>query len=164
MARLTPDQQLKIAEYHAANPDIKPKKLAGIFTCTVDQARYALKKAANGELGKYKTKRKTKVQTAINADTDKRDSAEIFDKQIKFAALQLEKNEELSASSRIDIIDKASRAQQRVEGMILNKAIHGMDFAILTEIVRKYEPDASRTDIVRIFREAEQTCKINSQN
>ena len=149
-------------EHQREGKKISHDELAKQFKCTKVQVRYALRIAAEGKLGK----KRTQASQARQAETimNKTDKTAILDNQLHFALAQLEADKKLGPVERVNALEKVVRTQKTMDEHALQLHIKGLNWEVLSSIVRRFQPDADQKEILKIFREEEAKCRINSQN
>lgn len=157
--RLSIMKMKQIAAWKSVHPELSHEQLAEIFECTPAQARYALQKYA--ELGEMAmaTKKGKKVLSSLIKDYV--DEDEILDKQIKEILSQLEVETNIAVSTRLQHIKDVLIIKEKAQKLKLEKHLRGIDSDIVAEIIKKFMPDATNEDIIKIFNEAKEKVRSN---
>lgn len=156
---LTKETRLKIAKYAAQNPDISADSIADKFRCSIGQARYAIYRGRQGQLKRRSTKGTRNIQAKMLRE--KMDSNKIFEKQIHFALAQLESDDKLDAVQRTLALERLVRAEKVKTEHEMQLHLKGLDWKTFVEVVKMFKPDAFEKDIIRIFNEAKERCKVS---
>lgn len=149
----------EIANYRVKNPDLPIDKLAEYFNCTIFQARYAVQKARNGTLSKKSTGKGRAIQAKLLMKNET--TTKLFDGQLHYALAQMEATDTLDAMGRVSMLEKIARAQKAFNEYEMQVHLKGIDMKAYIETIRMFKPDASKKEILKIFNEAKERCKIS---
>lgn len=147
----SPEQLKKIAIYKSAHPEISHAKLAKKFGVEVYQARYAIKKYAEDTELMRGTKKGMHVAAKMLHDST--DEVELMKQQLQLCLNELEVNQKITVKVRLDLLYKASRIRQFVQSVELEAHMNRADAELIARIVRRYTPNASNDDVIKIYNE-----------
>ncbi len=156
---LTKGNRLKIAKFAAANPDISVDSIADKYKCTPGQVRYAITQGGKGRLQRKSTKTTRRLQARMIKD--KQDSKVIFEEQLHFALAQLEADDNIDPVQRTLALERLVRTKKVQTEHEMQLHLKGLDWKVFIEVVKMFKPDAYEKDIIRIFNEAKERCKIS---
>ena len=149
----------EIANYRVKNPDLPIDKLADYFDCTIHQARYAVNKAKHGTLGKKITSKAKAITAKLLMETD--GVTKLFEGQLHYALAQMKATDTLDAMARVSMLEKIARAQKAYTEHEMQVHLKGIDMKAYIETIRMFKPDASQKEILKIFNEAKERCKVS---
>lgn len=157
---LTKGTRLAIAKFAASNPDISVAAIADMYDCTVHQVRYAIGKGKEGRLQKKSTSTTRTIKAKL-IENDKSEK-EIFDQQKKYALAQLAADDKMSPDGRVTILYKLTRTEKLKTDHEMQLHLRGLDWQTFVETVKMLKPDASEKEIIRIYNEAKERCKVTA--
>jgi len=141
----------KIAIWKANHPAYTLEKLEQKFKVPTHVARYALQKfAGEAELGKATRKGRT-IQTKIIADSI--DPIDSLKHQLSYCLAELENNERIVISSRIDMLYKMIRLRVYLQDLEIESHIKRVDADVIAMIIKRFVPDATSDDVIKIYTE-----------
>lgn len=147
---LTIAMQIRIAKHKEKYPEMPYTALAELFNVTYDQARQSHKRFIKGRLNRG-TKRMP-VQSIEKIKNEKSANA-IIDSQFHTALASLEQDNQISAIERINALEKISRIKKLLQSVELTEHIKRADSDVIAAIIRRFLPDASNEEIIKIYRE-----------
>lgn len=145
-------KQIEVGKFAAANKNMPLTEVVEHFErkWNYDQVVRAARKYKEGKLTiKHVTKKKSK-QTKETAALNSVD--ELFDKQLKYALAQLDTDTEAPAVERVAALHK-------LQQMMLISHMKRADANIVASIIRRFIPDASDSDVVKVYSEEVAKCK-----
>ncbi|MCS7054447.1 MAG: hypothetical protein NZM09_12060 [Ignavibacterium sp.] len=141
----------KIAIWKVNHPEYTLEKLEQKFKVPTHVARYALQKfAGEAELGKATRKGRT-IQTKIIADSI--DHIETLKHQLSYCLAELENNDRIVISSRIDMLYKMIRLRVYLQDLEIESHIKRVDADVIAMIIKRFVPNATSDDIIKIYTE-----------
>ena len=158
-AQLTKGTQIKIYEMRAKNPDLSLKTIAEHFHASYNQVRYAIKAVGSGK--KHRSTTRTRSAKAL-VIKEKSNTTDLINSQIHFSLAQMEANEKLEPNIRAVMLGTLARAIKQTTETEMQVHLKGMDWATFTFAIRMFNPAATDKDIIKIFNEAKELCRINS--
>ncbi len=156
---LTQADLKKIAIYKAENPATTIAAVAKKFKVPYHKARYAIDKYAEDvSLLKGNAKGRT-IASKILAENS--DEVELMKKQAAFILAQIEVNDKMPVPQRTEILAKVARIKKVIQEFELEAHLKRADAGIIAAIVRRFQPDATNDDIIKIYRE--ELAKLNGR-
>lgn len=136
----------KIGRDKERDPSLSYIALARKHNVTYDQARYAHKRFVAGKLQRVRVQ---KSEKKILAEKYESTFDELFDQEMKFTLDLL--------SARGENVDPVQRSQvlERLQKMSITKHLRSADAGFLAFLVRKFVPDASDQQVIKLIREAQ---------
>lgn len=132
----------KVGAYKRRNPDTPITTIAEMFGVTRAQAAYYIKQYDEGKLTKSKPRvRKRKVEELKDVQTD-----DLFERQVRVILESLESDDKLDPETRASILEKTAR-------MSLGTHLRRADAEIIIRIIRRFIPDASEMECIKIYKE-----------
>jgi len=145
-------QMKQIASWAVTHPDLTHDELAQIFECTIPQARYALQKYAElSELAQNTQRGKQVLQNLVKDTID--DEVEVLNSQVRSIIAALEVDQDMAISTRLQHLNNIMTIRQKIQAMSLSTHMKNVDAKIVAAIVRRFMPNASDDDIVKIYQE-----------
>ena len=153
MTRKKSDSELlkKIALHKVNNPDHTHRKIAEIFGVKPHVVRYAIEKYAQSIELMKSTRKGIYEQTKFIASSY--DDLELMKRQLNFCAAQLENDQNMSIANRVDLLYKIMRIRMFLQSVELESHIKRADADIIARIIRRFLPEATNDDIVKIYQE-----------
>lgn len=155
---LSDSKKLKIGKYAEANPEASKKEIQLKFGCTYNQVIYAIKAFQSGKL--HRKPLAMKESRKAHAMMDKFSAEELILKQFHLAAASLNCDETMNTDERVAALDKLVNMQKKYKSMDLQSHMNRLDSDILLIIIRRFMPDASDDDALKIYKEALETWKL----
>lgn len=155
---LSKNQKMKIGKYADNNPNANMVDISKEFKCTYNQVLYALKLYRAGRLHTNKPKTRKKNVDVIITD---RSPEKIIENQFHRSLGELEADLQLSVNDRVVMLDKLVTMRKTLQQINLENHIKKTDAGIIAIIVRKFKPDASDDDVIKIYKEALELWKMN---
>lgn len=149
--KTSPEILKKIALHRANNPDQSHKKIGELFKVPAHVVRYAIEKYAQSIELMKSTRRGVFEQTRFIAGNY--DNIELLKNQLNFCAAQLENDQKMAISSRVDLLYKIMRIRMFLQSIELESHIKRADADIIARIIRRFMPQASNDDIIKIYQE-----------
>lgn len=144
--------QRKIAKRKEQDPKLPATELARIYHCTTHQVYAALKRANAGEL---RDRRGSKTKLIEG----KGDVIAQFIQLAHNAIATLMADKTIGAMEMVGLLDKVAGILKTGQSMQLQAAIRGADARVVAYIIRRYQSDATDTDVIRIYKESVEACK-----
>lgn len=145
--------QRTIAKYKENNPRVSYVQLAKMYNCTYEQAREAHKRLVRGELKDRRGKR-------MKSTTPSGDIGGTFRELIDQAVTALSQ-EKLSAIELVQMLDKVAGVLKVEQQISLAGHLKRADAGLIAAIIRRYEPQATDDDVIRIYREVHAVCQAS---
>jgi hypothetical protein len=158
--QLTLQKKQIIYRFFIKNPKATIGEVADKYTVTYDQARRVLKQGQAGELTRSKPRmQKKKVEDVIQAQTPDA----LLELQLHRCLAQLESNTEMPADERIAALKDLILVRKNLQYLSLEKHLKKTDAGIIAVIIRRFAPESSDEDIIKIYKESVEVWNI-SQN
>ena len=154
---LTRQKKERIGKYKEKYPTANYYEIAQKFKCTYDQASKACKDYRNGYLFREKTETKpADIQTVIDTMT----ADELLEKQYHTAVAQLEVEKNISIESRVRLLDSLFSMRKILQQLKLESFIKRADAGIIKNIIKRFKPDATDDEVIKIYLEEYERWKI----
>jgi hypothetical protein len=149
---LSRNKQLLIGKYHEANPEASKKEIQLHFVVTYNQVIHAIKNFESGKLHR----KPVALQQSRKAETRQRKytAEEMLENQFHLAVAGLDVDTKMQTDTRITLLEKLVNMRKRFQSMQLESHIKRTDAALIALIVRKFKPEATDDDVVKIYKEA----------
>jgi hypothetical protein len=141
----------KIAIWKSNHPEATLADLAKKFSVKEHQARYALQKHAEGSELLRGTKKGQHL--AAQMMQSENDDLDVMKTQLQLCAGILETDQRLKITKRVDLLYKMSRIRQFLQSVDLEAHIKRADAEIIVRIIRRFMPEASNDDAIKIYNE-----------
>ena len=145
--------QRSIAKFKEQHPRTSFVDLAAHFNCTYDQARDAWRRYQDGELAASPGRRKTRWVKPSG------DPIGTLRALVDRALTALHGDGSLDGVELINLLDRAAPVLRIVQQLSLTGHIKGADALIVAALIRRYQPNATDDDVVRIFHEVRIECQ-----
>ena len=146
--------QRAIAKRKEADPTLPAGELARIYHCTANQVYSALQRHRAGLL---RDRRGSKAKRI--APHQEGDAIADFVRLSHTTIATLTADRSISALEMVPLLDKLAGILKTGQQMQLHSAIRGTHAGVIATIIRRYQPDATDTDIIRIYKESLEACK-----
>lgn len=143
--------QRTIARYKEAHPKVSYVQLAKIHACTYEQAREAHKRLLRGEL-------KDRRGRAMRSNRPSGDISGTFRALIDKAVTALDSDRSITAIELVALLDKVASILRVEQQISLQGHLKRADAALIAAIVRRYQPEATDEDVIRIYQETNALC------
>lgn len=145
--KLSIQKQIQIAKHKLKYPNQSMSAIAEQYNVTLDQVNYAIQKSRRGELklGKIRSKK-------INLDeivTEENLLKTNYEKALK----HLNSVDNIAVDDRINLLDKLANTSKTIQQMELQNHLKRLDANIIASIIRRFKPDATDDDIIKIYSE-----------
>jgi hypothetical protein len=148
---LSKEKAKKIAIWKSNHPEATLSALAKKFSVKEHQARYALQKhAEQSELFRGTSKGRMMAAQMLQGEHD---DLEVMKSQLQLCAGILETDQKLAVASRVKILYQMARIRQFLQSVDLEAHIKRADAEIIVRIIRRFLPDASNDDAIKIYNE-----------
>lgn len=149
---LSRNKQLLIGKYHEANPEASKKEIQLHFGCTYNQVIHAINNFLSGKLHR----KPVVMQQSKRAEARQKKFTpeQMLENQFHLAIASLDIDTKLQTDERIALLEKLVNMRKRFQSMQLESHIKRTDAALLAIIVRKFKPEATDDDVVKIYKEA----------
>lgn len=151
-------KQRRIGKWKEANPNATYSEVANEFNCTYEQARYAHQKFIKGLLDRKSPREKTQKLEDIMSNFT---AEELFEKEYHKSMASLAADKNLTASERINQLDKLITVQKKMQQISLTGHMKRADSEVVASIIRRFKPDATDQDVLLIYKEEFEKCKIS---
>lgn len=153
----------KIALWKASHPKCTLEELEKKFKVPTYVARYALQKFAElSEVAELMTATKKGRSILSEFTADEIDQVNLLKKQLNYCLAEIENNKSLVLSSRIDLLYKAMRIRVHLQQVEIESHLKRADALLIARIVRRFKPDATDEDVIKIY--TEELMKLKEQN
>lgn len=151
--------QIKIAKFKEKNPEYTIPEIAQQFKVSYGQVKGAIDRYNKGLLGRstqgnYQKKKILEILKTQNDET-------VFKEQYNMALAQLSDEKIATSGERIKLLDQLVGIRKVLQQIELEGHIKRADAGIIKAIIRRYEPNASDDDIIKIYREELEKWKIS---
>jgi hypothetical protein len=140
-----------IALYKLENPESSISDIAKKFKVKDHVARYAIDKYAEDtqflKLNKKSKIRASRIIADISSDT------ELLRKQLSFVIAQLETNDSMPLTARVEFLTRIIRIKVQLSNIELQNHLKKADATIIAAIIKRFLPDATNEDIIKIYNE-----------
>ena len=155
--KLTSETLKSIAVYKAENPDVPLTQVAKIFRVPYHKARYAVDKYANAAIFlKGNTRGRIAAGKIIASHADE---TSLMKRQTAYILAQIEVNDKMPVAQRTEILSKVARIKKLISEFELEAHLKRADAKIIAAIIRRFLPEATDEDVIKIYRE--ELAKIN---
>ena len=141
----------QIASWASIHPELTHEDLAEFFNVTAPQVRYSLRKFA--ELSDLAQNTKKGKQMLSGLVSDIIDENSILESQIHKILTELEVDQDMPASSRVELLQQVMNVKEKFQKTQLAAHLRKPDAKIVAAIIRRFLPGASDEDIIKIFNE-----------
>lgn len=152
----------QIAIWKANHPEETHKSLSERFGLPVHRVRYALQKNAELAETMKNTKRGRAIQSRYLAGST--DDLELLRKQFSFCVAELENDNSMAIASRIDLLNKIIRIKVYIQSVELQGHIKRTDAELIARIIKRFIPNATNEDIIKIYQEEFEKWKAEWQS
>lgn len=104
------------------------------------------------------TKKGRALQSEFMADSI--DQIAVLKKQLNFILAELENNQKLVLSARIDMLYKAMRIRVHIQQVELESHLKRADADVIAMIIKRFLPDATDDQIIKIYTEEYQKWQL----
>lgn len=141
----------KIALHKVNNPDQTHAEIAEIFNVKSHVVRYAVDKYSESIQLMKSNRKGVYEQTKFIAGSYQ--DIELLKRQLNFCAAQLENDQNMAIANRVDMLYKIMRIRMFLQSVELESHIKRVDADIIGRIVRRFQPEATNDDIIKIYQE-----------
>lgn len=141
----------RIAIYKKNNPELTHEEIANDFGVKAHQVRYAIEKYSEAIEMARSTKKGTQEQASIILEDI--DDFDTLRKQLLKCLAELECNDKLATSSRVDILLKVTRIRRYIQTLELENHMKRADADIIANIVKRFLPNATNDEVIKIYQE-----------
>jgi hypothetical protein len=150
---------LKIAKWIQKNPTLSIKDAALQFEVSYHQALYAHRKfVAGGFRGVAKPRKRVKP---INDLVESSNPIDLINQQLHFGLAELTKDSKMGASERIKLLESSTKITKDLQHISLKNHLKRADADIIASLVRRYEPNATDDEVIKIYYEEVAKCQIS---
>lgn len=140
----------QIAAWKSTHPEISVKDLAEVFDITPFQVRYSLQKYSDFSLMQNTKKGRQLVSNLIS---DVIDEESVIKSQMNTILSTLESDMDMAVSSRLNLMNQYLTLRTKVTNLTLQKHLKGIDAELVARIIRRFKPNATDEDVIKIFNE-----------
>jgi hypothetical protein len=145
-------QMKQIATWAVMNPEMTQRELALKFNCSEAQVRYSFEKFGDVAVFSQNTRSGRKALTQILADTIDNDE-NIMREELKNIIAKLMVDSEMESTSKLQLLNMASTIKVKLQKVSMQNHMRDLDARTVAAIIRRYEPNASDEDIIKIYKE-----------
>lgn len=149
-------KRLKIARYADNYPDMRLTDIARQFNVERNQVQYAIQQYREGKLG---TKPPVKSSKKIDALKQEFSSMQLVEQQAHALIAELTLEKGFALIDRVKLLAEITAVIKSAHQLSLTNHIKRADSVLIGMIIRRFVPDASDTDIVKIYQEELEKCK-----
>lgn len=150
----------QIGKYKEKFPTASYHEIADNFNITYNQARSACVDYRAGKLHRTKPRPKPK---AIDEITDTFSADELLERQYHKAVAALESEKNLTVDERIKLLESLFQMRKILQNLRLESFIKRADAGVIKVIIKRFLPDATDDDVIKIYLEAVERWKIESK-
>ena len=147
---LTRQEVNKIGKWKEKNPNASFTEVASIFDCSYDQARDACGKYCAGE-----TKRTQPEKNSKPVETGDASEIDVYSATLK----EVQNDVNMDAKTKVGLLDKLLSIKKKLQSIELTSHLKSLDSEVIAAIIRRYEPDATDEEVIKIFLEELEKCK-----
>lgn len=148
---MKPDMFKTLALYKVEYPDSSITEIAKKFRVKYHQARYAIDKYASDT--EFLSMNKVSKIRASKLVAEHYDDIQLLEKQFKTCISQLEVDEKMVLPHRVEFLSKIMRIKVQLTRIELEKHLKRADASIIASIVKRFMPEATNDDIIKIYNE-----------
>lgn len=154
--RLRLRDRLRIIKYWNKHPELGPSAIADLFGITRSQARWILKLEQEGKLqSEIPGMRRRSVSTIqLKKMTKELDLDQALEEQLRMCLAELSTVSSMPMLERIDRLSQLMQVRKTLLQTKLQSHLRRIDADVIATIIRKYDPEASDEDVVKIYRAA----------
>ncbi len=142
----------QIVVFRADNPDLHLSEVAKKFGVSYNSVRYAITKYSK-DIGIIKIASKKEKQNAAKILSSHLSEEEILNDQLKLILGEIKVSDNLSLTARLDLNVKYLNLKKRVQAIELSSHMKRADAELISAIIRRFFPEATKDDIIKIYRE-----------
>ena len=149
--RIDDELAKRIAIWKVNHPDTTLAELEKKFGVPTHVARYAIQKfSGEAELAKSTKRGRINQSKIIARDIDQ---VESLKRQLNFVIAELENNNTMVVSSRVELLYKLIRIRVFLQDLEIEAHIKRVDADVIAMIIRRFIPEATSDDIIKIYTE-----------
>lgn len=157
------NKQLEIGVYKKKHPYLSYSLIADQFHVEYDQVVYACLKYKAGKLTVCKpSSQKGKLRLARQIASEE-EPDNVLALQFRFAISQLEADKDMNVADRVVLLDKLASIRKLIQQIELEGHIKRTDAGVIANIIRRFQPESTNDDVVKIYREELEKWKISAQ-
>ena len=150
--RLTDAERQRIARYKLKHPYVSMALLAEEFNCTEQQARRAWQAYKDGSMKKPPGTRRPRKR--MEDLMNEKDADELLLQQFHEIIAELAAKSQRTLEDRLSILKDLTEMRKKIQQVSLTAHMKRTDAGIVAIIIKRYEPDASEDEIIKIYKEA----------
>lgn len=151
--------KIKIGVYKRQHPGNTIAAIAEYFKVTPSQAYVANRQYKQGKLTVSRKVKPKKVDEVISEMTPD----EIIPSQYHACLAALEADKDIPVGERVKLLDMLVGIRKVNQQISIQNHLKKADAGIVSAIIRRYVPEASDDDIIKIIQEEAELWKMNSQ-
>jgi len=149
--RIDDELAKRIAIWKSNHPETTLAELEKKFGVPTHVARYAIQKfSGEAELAKSTKRGRINQSKIIARDIDQ---VESLKRQLNFVIAELENNNTMVVSSRVELLYKLIRIRVFLQDLEIEAHIKRVDADVIAMIIRRFVPEATSDDIIKIYTE-----------
>lgn len=151
--KLPTSTKLAIGKWKEKHPKTTFIELAERYHCSQSQAVRAVKDYQAGRLHtRPRNTPRKKISDLVASNT----SDQLLIAQFKYCVAALEADKELTLLQRVSMLEKLTFMRKTIQQVTLTDHMKAADANIIALIIRRYVPDVSDDDVIKIYHEAKQ--------
>ncbi len=150
----------KIGRYKDKNPKATIGECAQKFNVTYNQARRAIMQWQSGVLRRSRPKARPKDISELVASHS---ADELLEMQYHKSIAALESNHNLATDERIKLLESLFAMRKILQALKLENHIKRVDAGIIKLIIKKYAPEVTDDEVIKIYLEAVEKWKLESK-
>ena len=158
--KLTRQKKLAIGKYKNKNPKATYYEIAETYGCTYEQARSACVAFKAGELTRIKSRVKN---SDIDEIVESQTADELLEGQYHTAVAQLQAETRILVEDRVKLLESLFAMRKILQQLRLESFIKRADAGVIRIIIKKFLPDASDDDVIKIYLEAVERWKMETK-
>jgi predicted transcriptional regulator len=149
--KTAPEVMKSIAVWKSNHPEETMNQLSDRFGLPDHKIRYALEKYAEGaELMKNTRRGRNDASRYI---AGRGDDIDLMRGQLDICIAELDTAKNMAVSTRLDLLYKAMRIKSYLQDIDVSKHIKSTDAQLIARIIRRFIPEATNEDVIKIYKE-----------
>lgn len=158
-AKLTRQKKIAIGKFKDKNPKATYYEISDTYSCTYEQARSACVAYKKGELTRVKSRAKT---ADVDEILENQTADDLLEKQYHTAVAQLQAETKLSVEDRVKLLSSLFSMRKILQQLRLESFIKRADAGVIKIIIKKFLPDCTDDDVIKIYLEAVERWKMET--
>ncbi len=151
--KLPTSTKMAIGRWKERHPKTTFIELAERYHCSQSQAVRAVK---DYQAGRLHTRPRNTPRKKISELVKTLTSEQLLSEQFKYCVAALEADKDLNLLQRVSLLEKLTFMRKTLQQITLTDHMKAADANIVALIIRRYLPEASDDDVIKIYHEAKQ--------